>query len=265
MQELTIPVAQLADDLPLDIISQDDEHLVPHVLSRTLGPYLPSQWPACVEGVAECILPSQQQYLDPRRIRDPAFFKHPTAKQFAAIREEEEEEESIRSDKAEDVLEEGGDSDEELGEEDETPEEGSYSEHSEGEQSEEEEEEEEEDEEGEEEHEEKPAGSEWEAVPEEAQRTGTEAEDLEAARKREEITTRKELELASAASLQIHDNPNRDPEPPRPEDGDLAATTPTPSTWRRGRSPSSPTRPPVRRRTDTSDPPSSPITLSPSP
>ncbi|GBG62637.1 hypothetical protein CBR_g31272 [Chara braunii] len=129
----------------------------------------PAKWSACVEGAAERIPPSQQQYLDPRTIRDPAFFRHPTAEQFAAIREEEEEEESTGSDEDEDGLEEGGDSDEELGEEDETPEEGSYSEHSEWEQS----EEEEEDEEGEEEHDEEPAGSKWEAVTEEALRTGT--------------------------------------------------------------------------------------------
>ncbi|GBG76991.1 hypothetical protein CBR_g23322 [Chara braunii] len=119
------------------------------------------------EGAAERIPPSQQQYLDPRTVRDLAFFGHPTAEQFAAIREEEEEEESTSSDEDEDAREEGGDSDEELGGEDETPEEGSYSEHSEGEQS----EEEEEDEEGEEEHEEEPAGSDWEAVPEEALHT----------------------------------------------------------------------------------------------
>ncbi|GBG65887.1 hypothetical protein CBR_g54178 [Chara braunii] len=205
--------------------------------------------------------PSQQQYLDPRTARDPAFFGYPTAEQFAAIREEEEEEESTGSDEGENAQEERGDSDEVLGKEDETPEEGSYSEHSEGEQS-----EEEEDEEEEEEHEDEPAGSQWEAVPEEALRTGTKAEDPEAARKREEIAAgKKELELASVASLQIHDDPNRDSEPPRPEDGDLAATTPTPSARRRSWSPSSPTRPPVRRRTDTGDRPSSPIALSPSP
>ncbi|GBG68167.1 hypothetical protein CBR_g2718 [Chara braunii] len=201
-KELTIPVAQLADDLPLDIISQDDEHQVPHVLSRTLTPYF--QWSACVEGAADRIPPSQQQYLDPRTARDPAFFRHPTAEQLAAIREEEEEEESIGSDEDDDGLEEGGNSDEELGEEDETPEEGSYSEHSEGEQS----EEEEESEEGEEEHDEEPARSEWEVVPQEALRTGTEAEDPEVARKREEIVAGKELELASAMSLQIQDDPN---------------------------------------------------------
>ncbi|GBG68589.1 hypothetical protein CBR_g3134 [Chara braunii] len=260
-QELTVPIAQLADDLPLDIIAQDDEHPVPHVLSRTLTPYL--QWSTCVEGAAKRIPPSQQQYLDPRTARDPAFFGHPTAKQFAAIREEEEEEESTGSEEGEDAREEDGDSDEVLGEEEETPEEESYSEHSEGEQSVEEEEEDEEEEEG---HEEGSAGLEWETVPEEALRTGTEAEDPEAARKRREIAAGKEeLKLASAASLQSHDDPNRDPETPRPEDVDLAATIPTPSARQRSRSPSSPTRPPVRRRTDTGDRPSSPITLSPSP
>ncbi|GBG68843.1 hypothetical protein CBR_g3537 [Chara braunii] len=95
-KELTIPIAQLADDLPLDIILQDDEHPVPHVLSRTLTPYL--QWSACVEGAAERIPPSQQQYLDPRTARDPAFLRRPTVEQLAAIREEEEEEESTWSD-----------------------------------------------------------------------------------------------------------------------------------------------------------------------
>ncbi|GBG73514.1 hypothetical protein CBR_g16857 [Chara braunii] len=258
-QELAIPVAQLADDLPLDIISQDDEHPIPHVLSRTLTPYL--QWSACVDGAAERIPPSQQQYLDPLTVCDPAFFRHQTKEQLAVIPEEEEEEESTESDEGEDEREESGESDEVLGEEDETPEEGSYSEHSEGEQS----EEEEENNEGKEENEEGPAESEWEAVPEEALRTGTEAEDPEAARKREETAAgKRELEFASGASLHVHDDPNQDPEPPRPEHGDLTATTPTPSTRRRSRSPSSPTRPPVRRRTDTGDRPSSPITLSPS-
>ncbi|GBG73596.1 hypothetical protein CBR_g16938 [Chara braunii] len=104
---LTIPVAQPANDLPLDIISQDDEHPVPHVLSRTLTPYL--QWSACVEGAVERIPPSQQQYLDPRTARDSAFFRHPTTEQLAVIREEEEEEST------------GSDEDEELEEEDEPP------------------------------------------------------------------------------------------------------------------------------------------------
>ncbi|GBG65254.1 hypothetical protein CBR_g50296 [Chara braunii] len=137
-----------------------------------------------VEGAAERIPPSQRQHLDPRAIRDPAFFRQPTAEQLAVIQEEEEEDES---DDGEDEREESKEGDEVLEEEDETPEEGSYSEHSEGEQS----EEEEEDEEGEEVHEEESVGPEWEVVPEEALRTGTKAEDPEAARKREEITAGK--------------------------------------------------------------------------
>ncbi|GBG68536.1 hypothetical protein CBR_g3080 [Chara braunii] len=135
---------------------------------------------------------------DSRSARPITRHVHPTTEQLAAIREEEEEEESTERDEGEDEREESGESDKVFGEEDETPEEGSYSEHSEGEPS----EEEEEDDEGEEGHEEESAGSEWEAMPEEALRTGTEAEDPEAARKREEIAAGKtELELASAASL----------------------------------------------------------------
>ncbi|GBG70067.1 hypothetical protein CBR_g4895 [Chara braunii] len=192
------------------------------MISRTLAPYL--QWSACAEGAAERIPPSQQQYLIPRTVRDPAFFRHPTAEELVTIRDEEEEEESTESDEGEDEREESGESDKVLVEDDETPEEGSYSEHSEGEQS----EEEEEDDEGEEENEEGPAESEWEAVPKEALRTGMEAEDPEESRKREETAAgKRKLEFASEASLHVHDNPNRDPEPPRPEHGDLTATTPT--------------------------------------
>ncbi|GBG92337.1 hypothetical protein CBR_g55217 [Chara braunii] len=174
------------------------EHVIEYAVTRQCG-----RADTSASTCQERIPPSQQQYLKPRTFRDLAFFRYPTAEQLAAIREEEEEEESAESDEGKGGLEEGRDSDEELGEEDETIEEGSYSEHSEGEQS----EEEEEDEEGEEEHDEETTGSEWEAVPEEALRTGTEAEDHEAARKREEIAVGKELELAGAASLQIHHNP----------------------------------------------------------
>ncbi|GBG89787.1 hypothetical protein CBR_g49638 [Chara braunii] len=199
VQELTIPLAQLVDDFPLDIISQCDESPVLHVLSRTLTPYL--QWSACLEeqGVNNNP-PSQQDYLNPWRIIDLAFFQPRTASEDEELTLEEEKEEGV---------EEG---DEE--EEEETPEEGSYSEHSEGEQS--EEEEEEEDEEQEE--------SEWESMGEKA----GEEEDLEAAaRRREEIAagTKQPLEYASGTDLPISDNPAKDPEPPKPEDGDLVAET----------------------------------------
>ncbi|GBG67729.1 hypothetical protein CBR_g856 [Chara braunii] len=168
----------------------------------------------------EDTLPSRQEYLKPYDIIPHAFYS-----------------------RAEDVV---IDDDDEEDEDEETSEEGSYSEHSEGELSEGEEEEE--------------TGSEWEALPEEATRTGTEAEDPEAARKREEIATgKRQLEFASKASLRIGNDPTRDPEPPKPEDCDPAAATSSTARGRRSRSPSSssPTRPPVRPRTDAADRPSS--------
>ncbi|GBG70435.1 hypothetical protein CBR_g6563 [Chara braunii] len=149
-QELIAPIVQLAYDLSPDIVSQSDDTPTPHVLTRTLDPYL--LWSACLEEPGdEDYLPSRQEYLKPYDIIAHAFYP----KEEEVVIEEEE-----------------SDDDEE------TSEEGSYSEYSEGEQSEEEEEEEE-------------TGSEWEALPEEAARTGTEAEDPKAARKREEAATRK--------------------------------------------------------------------------
>ncbi|GBG71360.1 hypothetical protein CBR_g8779 [Chara braunii] len=165
--ELTVPLAQLADDLPLEIVSQSDESPVPHVLTRTLTPYL--QWSACLEEPGnDHNPPSQLDYLSPREIIDPAYFRDRTTTEDEAIAEEEEEEE-------------------EQDDEEETLEEGSYSEHSEGEQSEEEEEEEQDDEEEELELEE----SEWEISAEEGEQAGAQAEDPEAARKREEIAAGK--------------------------------------------------------------------------
>ncbi|GBG86206.1 hypothetical protein CBR_g41110 [Chara braunii] len=175
VQELIVPLAQLADDLPLDIVSQSDDSPAPHI-----------------------------EYLKPYGIIDHTFYP----KEPEALEGEEE------------VTEEEGDVDEETLE-------GSYSEYNEGEQSEEEEELEEEDEEEE-------AGSEWEDLPEEAARTGTKAEDAEAARRREEIAVEKnQLEITSGASLCINDDPTRDPEPPEPEDGGSATAAPSTSRQRR--------------------------------
>ncbi|GBG61542.1 hypothetical protein CBR_g22339 [Chara braunii] len=186
------------------------------------------QWTGCLEEPRdEDTLPSRQEYLKPYNIIPHAFY--PKA------------EEVVIDDDAED-------------DDEETSEEGSYSEYSEGELSEEEKEEE--------------TGSEWEALPEKAARTGMEAEDPEAARKREEIATgKRQLELASGASLHIGDDPTRDPEPPKPEDCDSAAATPSVARRRRSRSPSSssPTRPPVRPCTDAGDRPSSSNVIPPSP
>ncbi|GBG61174.1 hypothetical protein CBR_g19250 [Chara braunii] len=247
VQELMIPLAQLADDLPLDIVSQCDESPVSHILSRTLTPYL--QWSACLEELAgNNNPPSQQQYLDPRGIIDLAFFQPRTASKDEAITLEEEDEEG---------------SDEEDGEE--TPEEGSYNEHNEGEQSEEEEEEEEEEEDQLEEEEE----SEWETLGEEADRAEPYKEDPEAARRREEIAAGKQpLEFVSEVDLSIPNDPTKDPEPPKGDYGDLGAgTSSAPARRRRSRcpSPSTSARPLVRARTNAGHRASSPFVLSPSP
>ncbi|GBG67990.1 hypothetical protein CBR_g1109 [Chara braunii] len=107
-------------------------------------------------------------------------------------------------------------------EEDTSEEEGSYSEYSEEEPGEEEEEEEEEEDQLEEEE-----GSKWETLGEEADRAEVHEEDPEtAARRREEIAARKQpLEYASCADLPIPNDPTNDPEPPKNDDGDLAAET----------------------------------------
>ncbi|GBG81117.1 hypothetical protein CBR_g31793 [Chara braunii] len=91
-QELTIMIAQLADDLDVSITSQDDARLVPHITSRTLLPYL--QWSACVEGFPSRIPPSRLDYLDPRDILDPAFYRPPYENELDEIVREELAEES---------------------------------------------------------------------------------------------------------------------------------------------------------------------------
>ncbi|GBG91874.1 hypothetical protein CBR_g53933 [Chara braunii] len=199
VQELTITLTQLVDDLPLDIISQCDESPVPHVFSWALTPYL--QWSACLEKLAgNKNPPSQQPYLDPRGIIDLSFFQPRTASEDEAITlEEEEEEDEERSEEEEQTLEEG-----------------SYNEHSEGEQSDDEEEEDEVEEEE----------SEWETLGEKADRVEGAEEDPKAVRKREEIVVGKQqMEYASEVDLPISNDPAKDLEPPKPEDGDLAAET----------------------------------------
>ncbi|GBG84469.1 hypothetical protein CBR_g38753 [Chara braunii] len=137
--ELTIPLAQLADDLPLDIISQSDTSPVPHVLARSLTPYL--QWSACLEDPGnDRQLPSRQAYLNPRGIINPSFFRDRAAAEDEALAAEEEADE-------EEEEQHGNRNETEEDDEEETPEERSYSEHSEGEPSEEEEPDDEEEEE----------------------------------------------------------------------------------------------------------------------
>ncbi|GBG92282.1 hypothetical protein CBR_g55051 [Chara braunii] len=249
VQELSVPLAQLVDDLLLEIVSQSNESPVPHVLTRTLKPYL--EWSVCLEEPGSGRNPpSQRGYLDPHEIIDLAFFQDRTVSEDEelAIEEEEEEEEAVEEDDKE-----------------ETPEEGSYSEDCEGEKSDEEEEEEQ----GEEEEELELEESEWEISAEEAEQTDAQVEDPEAARKREKIAVgKRQLEFASGANLQIADDPARDPESPKAEDGHPPAETlSAPARWRRSRSPSPSTsdRPSVRARTDAGHRASSPVVISPSP
>ncbi|GBG74534.1 hypothetical protein CBR_g18944 [Chara braunii] len=105
-QELTVPIAQLVEHLAISIVSQVDPRLVPHVTSRTLSPYL--QWSTCVEGFPSRIPPSRLDYLDPRNIVDPAFYRPPYEDKLEEIiREElaeessEEEEENLNEDEGE--------------------------------------------------------------------------------------------------------------------------------------------------------------------
>ncbi|GBG82955.1 hypothetical protein CBR_g36481 [Chara braunii] len=208
VQELTVPLAQLADDLPLEIVSKSDDSPVPHVLTRTLAPYL--QWSACLEKPGSGRNPpSQRGYLDPHKIVDLAFFQDRTAS--------ENEEEEIEAEEESSEKEEA----EEEADEEETLEEGSYSEHSEGKQGEEEEEEQGDDEE--EEDQEELEESEWEGFEEEV---CDEARAQAQAQKREEIAAgKRQLEFASAVGQPRTDDPARDPEPPKPEDGETAAET----------------------------------------
>ncbi|GBG64615.1 hypothetical protein CBR_g45670 [Chara braunii] len=239
-------LAQLADDVPLEIVSQSDESPIPHVLARTLAPFL--LWPACLEEQGSSRNPpSQRGYLNLRDIIDLAFFHDRTASENEEIEEEEADEEEAAEEDKEETLEEG-----------------SYSEHNEEELSEEGEEEEQDDEEEELELEE----SEWEISAEEEEPADAQAEDPKAAHKKEEIAAgKRQLEFTSAANLSITDDPTRGPEQPKPEDGEQAETSSAPTRRRRSRSPSpsAPDRPAVRARTDAGHRSSSPVVIPSSP
>ncbi|GBG91068.1 hypothetical protein CBR_g51802 [Chara braunii] len=195
----------------VEIVSQSDESPVPHVLTRTLVPYL--QWSACLEEPGSGRNPpSQRGYLDSHEIIDLAFFQDRTASENEEVEIEAEEESSEEEEEAE-----------EEANEEETFEEGSYSEHNEGEQSEEDEVEEQDDEEEEERDQEELEESEWEGFEEEVR---DEARAQAQAQKREEIAVgKRQLEFASAADQPLANDPARDPEPPKPEDGETAAET----------------------------------------
>ncbi|GBG86184.1 hypothetical protein CBR_g41088 [Chara braunii] len=246
VRELTIVIARLADKLPLDIVSQSDEEPVPHTLSRTLAPSL--QWSTCIEERwADDRFPSRSKYLDVHSLTNPRFFRQPTTFEWAALRAEEEAEEDSEGElrreaeeaaawldedeeeereaeeesaKAEEEEEEEEEAEEETSEEEEE----AYSEHSEDEPS------EEEDEDGDKEVEsgdgqEPTHDDEFEWVPGPDRRE----ENPEAAALRKK-------EVAEGKRSAINPTPNdpsKDPEPPKPEHGDLGATTSSAATTRR--------------------------------
>ncbi|GBG93161.1 hypothetical protein CBR_g59764 [Chara braunii] len=280
MRELTIVIARLADKLPLDIVSQSDEEPVPHTLSRTLAPSL--LWSACIEERwADDRFPSRSEYLNVHSMTNPCFFRQPTAFEWAALRAEEEAEEESEGElrreageaaarlaedeeeerEAEEESAEAEEEEEEEEAEEETSEEEkeAYSEYIEGEQIEEEVEDDEEVESGDDP---EPTHNEleWVSGPD-RQEENPEA----AAQRKKEIEEGKRLAIDPAPN-----DPFKDPEPPKPEHGDLAATTSRAATTRRrprsrSTSPSASARPPIRQRVNEGLSPSSPIHIPPSP
>ncbi|GBG90946.1 hypothetical protein CBR_g51550 [Chara braunii] len=93
VNELLILLTELLDDLPLDIISHCDLNPVPHILSRSLVPYL--QWSACLEGnLDNDDYPSHNDYLNPQTIAHE-LFNPGEAKEGEEEEEEEEEEQGV--------------------------------------------------------------------------------------------------------------------------------------------------------------------------
>ncbi|GBG87304.1 hypothetical protein CBR_g45364 [Chara braunii] len=164
------------------------------------------------------------------------------SRQESAEAEEEEEEEEAEEETSEE-------------------EEEAYSEYSEGEQSEEEDEDDEEVESGDDQ---EPTHDELEWVPgPDRRKENPEA----AAQRKKEIAEGKRLAIDPAPN-----DPFKDPEPPKPEHGDLTATTSGAATTRRrsrsrsrSTSPSASARPPIRQRVNEGLSPSSPIHIPPSP
>ncbi|GBG79431.1 hypothetical protein CBR_g29578 [Chara braunii] len=246
VRELTIVIVRLVDGLPLDIVSLSDEEPVLHVLSRTLAPSL--QWSACIEERwADGRFPSRSEYLDIHNLTNPRFFRQPTAFKWAALRAEEEAEEESKGElrrevgeavarlaedeeeehEAEEEAAEAKDDEEEEAEgETSEEEEEAYSKHSEGEQS--EEEEDEDDDEGVEsgEDDREPAHDdelEWVPKP-------------ECREENPEATAQHKKKVAEGKRPVIDPTPNdssKDPEPPKPEHGVLAATTLSAATTKR--------------------------------
>ncbi|GBG72285.1 hypothetical protein CBR_g11213 [Chara braunii] len=237
VRELTIVIARLADELPLDIVSQSDKEPVPHVLLRTLAPSL--QWSACIEERwADDRFPSRSESEEEAEEESEGELRRAAGEAAARLAEDEEEEREAEEEAAE--------------AEDEEEEEEAYSEQS-------EEEEDEDDDEGVEsgEDDREPVyDDELEWVPKPDRRE----EDPEAAAQH-----KKEVEEGKRSVIDPTPNdPSKDPKPPKPEHGDLVATTSSAATTRRrprsrSSSPSAPARPPIRQSVDEGLRPSSPI------
>ncbi|GBG62841.1 hypothetical protein CBR_g32426 [Chara braunii] len=177
----------------------------------------------------------------------------------AARLAEDEEEEREAEEESVEAEEEEEEEEEEAEEETSEEEEEAYSEYSEGEQSEEEDEDDEEVESGDDQ---EPTHDELEWVPGPDRR---EENPEAAAQRKKEIAEGKRLAIDPALN-----DPFKDPGPPKPEHGDLAATTSGAATTRhrsrsRSTSPSASARPPIRQRVNEGLSPSSPIHIPPSP
>ncbi|GBG71405.1 hypothetical protein CBR_g8825 [Chara braunii] len=225
---------------------------------------------------------SISEYVDVHSLTNPCFFRQPTALEWAALRAEAEAEEELegelrreagesaarlakdeeeeREAEEESAEAEEEEEKEEAKEETSEEEEEAYSEHSEGEPS--EEEDKDDDEEGENGDDQEPTHDDelgW--VLGLDRREDPEA----AAQRKKEVAEGKRPAIDSASS-----DPSKDPEPPNPEHGDLAATTSSAATTRRrprsrSPSPSAFARPPIRQRVNEGLRPLSPIHIPLSP
>ncbi|GBG84493.1 hypothetical protein CBR_g38776 [Chara braunii] len=245
---------------------------------KNLAPSL--QWSACIEERwANDRFPSRSEYLDVHSLTNPRFFRQPTTFEWVALRAKEEAEEESEGElrreygeaaarlaedeeeerEAEEKSAEAEEEEEEAEEETSEEEEEAYSEYSKGEQSEKADEDDKKVESGDD-HE--PTHDELEWVPGPDRR---EENPEAAAQRKKEIAEGKRLAIDPAPN-----NPFKDPKPPKPEHGDLAATTSgVAMTRRRSRSrstsPSTSARPPIRQHVNEGLSPSSPIHIPPSP
>ncbi|GBG88139.1 hypothetical protein CBR_g46627 [Chara braunii] len=250
--ELLVFLTQLADDLPLDILSHSDKQPGTHVLSRTLEPHF--VWSMCTEiDEDNCLYPSQALYLD-IDVTDLMFWD-PIARQNVAQDEEirraneEEEEEEPSSEERDDpdyVLErEAGIADESN--QPQAQDEGVEPEEEEGSGL---------------------SGSECEGFEVEVRNAARERARERRKRKRQKTAEGKRPTTdVSSVDPSIGD-PRRDPEPPEEEDDGTTTEGSRSRRRRRSESPApsgSPSRSSLRLHQDLNVPASSPVVLLPTP